>query len=326
MDIKLLLPVNLNLFDGAGAGAGAGTGGEGAGTGAEGAPAGEPIVYTPRNKRANAMENVVFGKEPTAPTQEQDPVAGDPAGQAKDQEAPRDLQAEFDAMIKGDYKEQYSENVQKLINRRFKETKEMEATLNSHQSLLGMLADKYGVEATDIDALTKAVSDDDTLWEQQAYDAGMTVQQYKEFKALERENAELMRAEESRRGEEEAQRQLNEWTQQAMELQKTVPGFDLRMEAENPAFVQMLRAGLPVEHAYKVIHMDEILNGQAANVAAQAQKQVVDNIRSRGSRPAENGTVSRSGFTYKSDVSKLTKEERAEAARRAARGETITFT
>ena len=322
MDINLLLPVNLNLFDGAGAGAGAGTGGEGTGTGAEGAPAGEPIVYTPRNKRANAMENVVFGKEPT---QEQDPVAGDPAGQAKDQEAPRDLQAEFDAMIKGDYKEQYSENVQKLINRRFKETKEMEATLNSHQSLLGMLADKYGVEATDIDALTKAVSDDDTLWEQQAYDAGMTVQQYKEFKALERENAELMRAEESRRGEEEAQRQLNEWTQQAMELQKTVPGFDLRMEAENPAFVQMLRAGLPVEHAYKVIHMDEILNGQAANVAAQAQKQVVDNIRSRGSRPAENGTVSRSGFTYKSDVSKLSKADRAEIARRAARGETITF-
>ena len=324
MDIKLLLPVNLKLFDGAGAGAGAGTGGEGAGTGAEGAPAGEPIVYTPRNKRASKMDNVVFGKEPEA-TPVEDPVAGDPAGQAKDQEAPRDLQAEFDAMIKGDYKEQYSENVQKLINRRFKETKEMEATLNSHQSLLGMLADKYGVEATDIDALTKAVSDDDTLWEQQAYDAGMTVQQYKEFKALERENAELMRAEESRRGEEEAQRQLNEWTQQAMELQKTVPGFDLRMEAENPAFVQMLRAGLPVEHAYKVIHMDEILNGQAVNIAAQAQKQVVDNIRSRGSRPAENGTVSRSGFTYKSDVSKLTKEERAEAARRAARGETITF-
>lgn len=325
MDIKLLLPVNLNLFDGAGAGAGAGTGGEGTGTGAEGAPAGEPIVYTPRNKRASKMDNVVFGKEPEA-TPVEDPVAGDPPGQAKDQEAPRDLQAEFDAMIKGDYKEQYSENVQRLINRRFKETKELESTLSSHQSLLGMLADKYGVEATDIDALTKAVSDDDTLWEQQAYDAGMTVQQYKEFKALERENAELMRAEESRRGEEEAQRQLNEWTQQAMELQKTVPGFDLRMEAENPAFVQMLRAGLPVEHAYKVIHMDEILNGQAANVAAQAQKQVVDNIRSRGSRPAENGTVSRSGFTYKSDVSKLTKEERAEAARRAARGETITFT
>ena len=67
------------------------------------------------------------------------------------------------------------------------------------------------------------------------------------------------------------------------------------------------------------------LNGQAVNIAAQAQKQVVDNIRSRGSRPAENGTVSRSGFTYKSDVSKLSKEDRAEIARRAARGETITF-
>lgn len=324
MDFKYLLPVDLNLFEGAAGDGGGGTAGEG--TGAE-APAGEPIVYTPRNKRASKMDNVVYGEAPddvpTATTQ--DPAAGDSTGQAKDQEAPRDLQAEFDAMIKGDYKEQYSENVQKLINRRFKETKGMEATLSSHQPLLDMLASKYGVDAEDIDALTKAVSDDDTLWEQQAYDAGMTVQQYKQFKQLERENAELMRAQEARNGEAEAQRQLDEWGRQAMELQQKVPGFDLRVEAENPEFVQMLRAGLPVEHAYKVVHMDEILNGQAVNVAAQAQKQVVDNIRSRGSRPAENGTVSRSGFTYKSDVSKLSKEDRAEIARRAARGETITF-
>ena len=324
MDFKYLLPVDLNLFEGAAGDGGGGTAGEG--TGAE-APAGEPIVYTPRNKRASKMDNVVYGEAPddvpTATTQ--DPAAGDSTGQATDQEAPRDLQAEFDAMIKGDYKEQYSENVQKLINRRFKETKGMEATLSSHQPLLDMLASKYGVDAEDIDALTKAVSDDDTLWEQQAYDAGMTVQQYKQFKQLERENAELMRAQEARNGEAEAQRQLDEWGRQAMELQQKVPGFDLRVEAENPEFVQMLRAGLPVEHAYKVVHMDEILNGQAVNVAAQAQKQVVDNIRSRGSRPAENGTVSRSGFTYKSDVSKLSKEDRAEIARRAARGETITF-
>lgn len=324
MDFKYLLPVDLNLFEGAAGDGGGGTAGEG--TGAE-APAGEPIVYTPRNKRASKMDNVVYGEAPddVPPATTQDPDAGDSTGQANDQEAPRDLQAEFDAMIKGDYKEQYSENVQKLINRRFKETKGMEATLSSHQPLLDMLASKYGVDAEDIDALTKAVSDDDTLWEQQAYDAGMTVQQYKQFKQLERENAELMRAQEARNGEAEAQRQLDEWGRQAMELQQKVPGFDLRVEAENPEFVQMLRAGLPVEHAYKVVHMDEILNGQAVNVAAQAQKQVVDNIRSRGSRPAENGTVSRSGFTYKSDVSKLSKEDRAEIARRAARGETITF-
>ena len=322
MDFKYLLPIDLNLFEGAAGGdGGGGTAGEG--TGAE-APAGEPIVYTPRNKRASKMDNVVFGKEPEA-TPAEDPDAGDSTGQATDQEAPRDLQAEFDAMIKGDYKEQYSENVQKLINRRFKETKGMEAQIQSTQPLLEMLANKYGVDSTDIEALTNAVSDDDTLWEQQAYDAGMTVQQYKQFKALERENAELMRAQEARNGEERAQKQLEDWGRQAMELQQKVPGFDLRVEAENPEFVQMLRAGLPVEHAYKVVHMDEILAGQAVNVAAQAQKQVVDNIRSKGSRPAENGTVSRSGFTYKSDVSKLSKEDRAEIAKRAARGETITF-
>jgi len=58
----------------------------------------------------------------------------------------------------------------------------------------------------------------------------------------------------------------------------------------------------------------------------QAQeKAVVDNIRARGSRPSENGTSSQSAFIVKDDVSKLSKEDRRNIAKRVMMGEKITI-
>jgi hypothetical protein len=71
----------------------------------------------------------------------------------------------------------------------------------------------------------------------------------------------------------------------------------------------------------EVIHMDEIMSG----VAKKVESTVAETIRANGHRPAENGTSSQSGVVYKNDVSALTREDRAEIARRAARGEKIGF-
>ena len=101
------------------------------------------------------------------------------------------------------------------------------------------------------------------------------------------------------------------------------PGFDLEKESKNPQFLSMLRAGVPVQTAYEVIHMDDIKAGVAQTTARRTEKQVVDGIRAKGSRPPENGTSSQSAFTVKDDPSKWTKQDRAEIARRVARGETI---
>ena len=48
-------------------------------------------------------------------------------------------------------------------------------------------------------------------------------------------------------------------------------------------------------------------------------------MRSVKSRPVENGSNDLSAAILKSDVSKLTPEQRAEIAKRVARGENITF-
>ena len=77
--------------------------------------------------------------------------------------------------------------------------------------------------------------------------------------------------------------------------------------------------------AFRVMHLDELMANNAAQVARQTEAAVAANVRANGSRPVENGTRQQSSFTVKSDVSKLTKADRAEIARRVQRGEKISF-
>ena len=116
-----------------------------------------------------------------------------------------------------------------------------------------------------------------------------------------------------------------QWNAEAAELQKTYPGFSLEAESQNQNFLNMLKAGVPMEHAYRVLHYDELMSGTVNKVAGDMQKAVTDHIRARGQRPAENGSFQSSPFTVKDDVSKLSKADRAEIAKRVARGERISF-
>ena len=77
--------------------------------------------------------------------------------------------------------------------------------------------------------------------------------------------------------------------------------------------------------AYEVAHLDTIKGGIAQQTAAKTERAVVENIRAKGNRPAENGVGSGSGITVKNDVSKLSRQDRQEIARRVARGENIRF-
>ena len=153
----------------------------------------------------------------------------------------------------------------------------------------------------------------------------MSVEQYKQMQRLERENAALLNAQRQQRGQQAAEQQLQRWYGEAEQARSLYPSFDLSAEVQNPQFLSMLRAGVPVRHAYEVVHMDEIKAGVAQLTAQATEKQVVDGIRARGARPQENGTKAQSAFTVKDDVSKLSKKDRAEIARRAMMGEKITF-
>jgi hypothetical protein len=122
-----------------------------------------------------------------------------------------------------------------------------------------------------------------------------------------------------------AEQQMQKWDAEAQTLKGIYQNFDIHTEAQNPQFMSLLRSGVPMQTAYEVVHMDDIKAGIQRMTASATEKQVTDNIRAKGQRPAENGTSSQSAFTVKDDVSKLSKADRRNIAVRSRRGESISF-
>ena len=329
----ILLNVSLRLFDGEG-GAAAPAAGEGApGGGTQGGSQASPAPT--RRGKSGDFKNVLFGKQGSDPTA----AGSEPSaeGQAQPSAAGKGKEGDvvttsntleerrkaFQELVNGEYKDIYTEETQRIIDRRFREARNLEQQAAKQQPVIDMLMQRYKISDGDMSKLAQAVENDDAYWSEAAEEAGMSVEQYKQFQKRQRENAALLRAQRMRQNQQAAQQQLQKWYGEGEQVKAVYPDFDLSTESKNPQFLAMLKAGVPVQHAYEVIHMDEIKAGVAQNTARKTEKQVVDGIRAKGSRPAENGTSSQSAFTVKDDPHKWTKQDRAEVARRVARGETI---
>lgn len=303
-----LFKTDLSLFDGAASGSG------------EAAAA----ATNDSGTTGQTGDKVLYGKQNAGV--EANPVST----QATDEKAPtssslEERRREYNRLIQEEYKDLYTEDTQRMINRRFKDTKNLQAQVEDTKPLLDMLYQRYKVSEGDTKGLMSALENDDAYWSEAAEEAGLTVEQYKAFQKMERENAQLRAAQQRRVTDAKAQAQLQQWYQEADALKRAFPKFSLEAESQNPEFISMLKAGVPMEHAYKTLHYDELVNDAMTTAAVNTEKSVVSNIRAKGSRPIENGTAAQSAFTIKDDVSKLTKKDRAEIARRAMKGEKITF-
>lgn len=328
MKFNDILHVTLDLFDGA-AGAAASGAGEGAGSGTQGETQQTSPAATRRGS-SGEYSNVKFGKQdqPAAAGGQQanHPDAGEESkkqGVETTSDTLEDKRKAFRALVDGEYKDQYTEDTQRIIDRRFRETKNLETQLSQQKPILDMLMQRYKIADGDLGKLTQAIENDNAYWSQAAEEAGMSVEQYKQFQKLQRENAQLLQAQRRSQNQQAAEKQLQKWYQEAEAMKADYPDFDLGRESQDPLFLSMLRSGVPVKLAYEVMHMDEIKSTVAQTTAQQTEKQVVEGIRAKGARPAENGTSSQSGFVVKDDPAKWTKKDRAEIVRRVQRGEQI---
>ena len=261
--------------------------------------------------------------------------AGTPAGtEAAGQEAQQgaDDRAEFERLIKGQYKAYYDEKVQGHIKERFKASKQAEArmqkTIDGMQPVMQMLAEKYHADPGDVEAISKAIQEDSSYYEDEAAERGMSVEQLKEFKRISRENAALRAAEEQRQEKAGQQEAMLRWQQQSETVAQKYPGFQgLEEEANDPVtgerFLQLLSSGIDVENAYKVVHMDDLISGALEYGVNKARQDTVQTIKARGMRPSENGARGTGAAVQHQDVASLTKDERAQLMKRALRGEQI---
>lgn len=334
-----LRDINLKMFDG-GAAAGGGAavgGGDSAGSTSTGTDAGTQSTTfqaeTKRNgssrrsgKSTGALSNVVYGKQDADTV---NPATEGRTGSTTDVSTSSDTleakRAAFEELISGEYKDMFTERTQGIIDRRFKETKNLEAQLKGQQPVIDMLMSKYKITDGDIGKLTQAIDKDDTYWEEAAEEAGLTVEQYKTVQKLQRENEAFRKAQMQAIGQQQANAQIGEWVRQGEAVKAIYPDFDIKSELRNPEFAKMLKNGIAMQTAYEVIHMNELLTGAARVAAQKAEQNTVAKLKSKAARPSENGTSSSSSAVIKNDVSKLTKADRMEIARRAARGEIIKF-
>lgn len=322
----MLFDWDLQLFgeggDGAGAAPGDAPAAEGQ-TGVNAPDAGEAPVNNRRPNRRQTL-NVDYGRAP-----EQEQPAPQTAQQPQQEEtAPKE--ETFEELIKGKYKEDYDKRVQDTISKRFKTADRDKQTLKSLTPVLELLASKHGVDLTDLNEdnlkkLVSAVEEDDTYYEDEAAERGMSVRSLKELKKVERENREIKRAEEAQRAEAENRAAFEKLRNEAAQAQQIYPGFNLEAELNNPAFMRLVKNGVDARTAFEVAHRDEILRSSMQYAAQTAAQKVSNAVQANAARPTENGIAAPAApaRTRVTDPRNLTPQMRKDIRNRVRRGEKI---
>lgn len=241
------------------------------------------------------------------------------------EQTPEEREKAFNDMINGDFRDLFDARMQKAIKERVGEVKQLQQQLQQQNDVIGLVAKKYGISTDKMGDIREALESDDVFWEEAAADQGMTVDSYKKMVKLEAENEALHKAREEAERKNQKDAVFQKWDREAEELKRMYPQFDLQSEIQDKRFLDLMGAGIDMRTIYETLHHDEILPALMQQTAKAATKQQAAAVRSGQMRPAENGMSSRPAAQTVKDPAKMTKEERQEYARRAARGEIITF-
>lgn len=321
--------MNLHLFEGGAGGAGAAPAGGGAGEGG-GEAAVTPGVLEDGtqvdNRLAARMEEQARkrrarGEEPIRPAAQK--AAQQPAEEPQAEEP--SLEDQWNEAKKGRFKELYGKDVQAAISDRFKNQQDANAQLTAMQPMLQVLMDRAGVQ--NVDDLIHHVMDDDSLYEDAAEEAGMTVDAYKSFRKLQEENERMKQHEQQEQEQVIFREHLQNLVRQGEEMKKIFPDFDLQKELQNEQFRRLTApgSGLDVRAAYYAIHHDELEPQAMAYGIQRAQQQISQTLQANRQRPMEGAMRTGQPADISIDPRKMTREERRHYIERARRGEIITF-
>ena len=134
------------------------------------------------------------GSAAGAPGESTAPAAGEHTGESVQNAAgsditptPEERSKAWQEMIRGEYKDLYDSDMQKVAKNRVAKLKELEQQNAAQQNVLDRLAVKYGTN--DVNAIAQAIDNDTAMWERVADEAGMTTEQYMQFQNLQMQNA-----------------------------------------------------------------------------------------------------------------------------------------
>lgn len=222
---------------------------------------------------------------------------------------------------------EYNAEIQKIVQARLKEGNAAQANLKTLTPALELLARKHGQDPAklDFEALAKAISDDDSYYEEKAMQMGLSVKTAKELDQAERQQARDQRQQALDLEQQKLQNHILKLEQQGQALKGTFPGFDLRTELNDPRFARLVSpgVGLSVDDAYYAVHRAEI-QARLMQVAAQKTAQQISNaIQSGSRRPDESGVSAQAPSVTTLDYRNMSKAEREVLKNRIRSGEIV---
>lgn len=304
-------------------GAAGGDGGEGAAsTGDNAADAGRdlealgvPREYAERHKQrmerkrgkaAPAQEAPAETAKPSQPSQEAEAQAANDGGSD-----------EWDAFFS---KQENKDKLQQMMAERGKAATEAKNAANAQMEklspMLRILGEKYGIKpgddgSFDLDAISEAVTKDDSYFEDKALEMGVSVDVARKLEQADALEQQQKQAEEKAKRAAFLQEHFNRVQEQANTLRQKFPDFDLNAELQNPEFVRRTAPGaLSVEDAYFSLHHNEIMQRQAESIARRAKEKAAAAVQSGSARPRENGSAAMATVSTAPDMRNMSREQR----------------
>lgn len=297
---------NIQLFaDGGGASAGA-SAGTGMSEGSTGIAGETTSTSLPADGNKDSAPKIIYGKQNTSNTE----VGAVP------EEKPKMTFAEL--VKSDDYKDDAQKYMDKAFSKRFKEQESLKAENARMRDILNIANVRYGLDSASdsfLDDLSNSIQNDTKLYEDEALEAGLPVEEYVKVKKAERI------LENNKREQADRERQIfidnhcRNLVSQSDAMKEQFPSFDLEAEMSNPQFRKLVDPqelggiGLSVDNAYRVIHYKDILNATVNNAVNQTAINTANAVKANKERPRENGMNHRASVIVKDDPSQFTLDD-----------------
>lgn len=232
----------------------------------------------------------------------------------------------FSELIKSEYKEDFTEEINKIFSKRYKEEARYKSKYDNLKEAFIPLMERYETES--VEELIEKISGDERSLRAEAMEKGMNIEDYKKLLTLQadsRRKTEYIARLEKEKNEREKARAHNEllsrWNSEAEEVKKEFPDFSLNEEVRNTTFMNALRVGVSVADAYKIAHPDVYRK----YVAQTERKAALEAVRAKNSRPTELGASAHPAARELPKADSLSDKEVEEIRNRVMKGEKISF-
>lgn len=220
---------------------------------------------------------------------------------------------------------EYNGEMQKVVKAAKEKLKTSAEALEKLAPAIQLIAKKYGVDAGDYEAISKAVVDDDAYYEERAMELGVTTDVAKQLDKSEK----MMRAAEEQQqkfiNEQKLMEHIGKLNRQAIELQQKYPDFNLGKELNNPTFARLTAPdlNLPLEDAYELVHREEIKENIRQAALKASIQQVSNAVQSNKNRPNDGVSKSSNASVQTFNYQNATKAQREALKARIRSGEKI---